>query len=857
MQIVDLILSYAHLLNEFFKHPLWLWGIPAAFVILAILTFRTFVKYSMEEDERRRLKRMRWFVFLMRWLAVSLIFVAIATPYTDMRTESDGNPQAIVLVDKSGSMENYDTSLVPTLTREISARLPTKVKEFGTSTDSPIGDAMLGQDAHLLIISDGNANSGVSLMDVAQVAAENNYSINSIKLLPVKRDAAVMIDAPASVPVGYPAEIRVIVSSTDGKAVPLVVTVDGTSIHNAPVAGPITLSPSLATGYHTIEARIEGGDANGANDVFFSVINVLEKPKVLLVSKAAGPLATALNGLFDTTIVPSLPADPAAYNDYTVVVVEDVPAKSLGDAKSLSALAEFLRDEQGGKYGNGLVVLGGFNSYDRGNYQGTSLESLLPVKVGKPKRTIGENNLVFVIQVSGSTGGTKIEIGPNGERREVTESIPTVDIIKAQAVSAINSLNLKNNVGVVVFGVNTAGQDAGSAEETMQKSVVRLAEIKPLYNHKQELIENIPRIQGGGTTAPDIALRTAVDMLKDKQGDKTIILLTNGRFSAGLGTGDNTPMKANTLAVIENARIKYNIKTQTLGVGSTDNSVFTKQVDESFLITAAKTGDSTYDRATNMASLMIKYGDPTEKGFGEAFHLVALSLTHFITRDVALEAVLNGFNEVVPKDGSRMLVTTDSGAPALTTWNYFNGRVASVTVFTASGLGPLLSPPDSDLIRNTVLWAAGDPTRKLEVRTDVPKAIVGQRAEITFVSKQPVSGSCTDTPLQFERSSGDSYVFSFTPEKTGFGAACGVPYAVNAQSEYWTVGLNDDLSTAVGITDGGVFAFDEVDAIVERITTVSKRVTSERKEIRNPFIALAIILFLMEVFVRRMWRRKG
>jgi uncharacterized membrane protein len=846
MQLWDLIVEQAVELTAVFKYPSYLWWIPVLFVILLILITRTFVRYAMDEADKRKLKRMRIFTFSMRFIALSLLVIALATPFTELTTESAGNPRAVILVDRSGSMENYDTSFLPILQRGISAQLPTTMKEFGSETQSPVGDALLGQDAHVLIISDGNANTGVQLRDVAQVAQENNLSINMITLSPLKDDAAVYVSAPSDVPLGYPAKIVVEVTSTQQRPVPLSVLIDGKEVHNAPTLGAIELSPDLGTGYHRIEARIAGGDANPANDAYYRVMQVLEKPKVLVISGERGPLENALAGLFDVTVTQSVPSQ---LDDYYVVVIND---ESRSHVRDVPRIAEFLRDEQGGKYGGGLVVLGGFNSFDRGDYQRSELETLLPVKVGKAKRSLGENNIVIVMQVSGSTGGTRIEIGPDGQRREVVDTEPTIDIIKAQAVSAINSLNLRNNVGVVAFGVSTTGLDASSAQETLQASVVKIADVKPLYSHKQELVDKIPRIQGGGTTAPDIALKTAVDMLKDKSGDKTIILLTNGRFSAGLGSGESVPAKANTLAVVENAYKRYNIKTQTLGVGSADDALFAKKVDEAFLKTVATRGDSTYDRATNMASLIVKYGDPDEKGFGEDFMLVPLSLTHFITRDLELDAVLNGFNEVVPKDGSRMLVSTDAGDPAVTIWNYFNGRVAAVTVFTGGGVGPLLQGKNSDLLRNTVLWAVGDPTRKQAVRTIVEPALVGEKAEITFISDQPISGSCPDTELAFDRSSGDTYIFTFTPTKTGFSTACGIPYAVNGPSEVWKVGTAQELKDAVAVSGGAAFSFDQVEEIVEQIRTVSTRVTTEKTEIRNPFIALAILLFLVEIFVRRM-----
>jgi hypothetical protein len=257
-----------------------------------------------------------------------------------------------------------------------------------------------------------------------------------------------------------------------------------------------------------------------------------------------------------------------------------------------------------------------------------------------------------------------------------------------------------------------------------------------------------------------------------------------------------------------------------------------------------------------LQSLIIKYGDPKEKGFGEPFVLVPLSLTHFITKNVELTAQLNGYNEVVPKEGSRLLVATDAGNPAVTVWNYFNGRVAAISVFSAQGLGQLLDGNNSDLVRNTILWAAGDPGRKQEIKTEVEPAIVNRKTEMTFMSKQPISGNCPDTPLAFDRSSGDVYIFTFTPVKIGFGTACQVPYAVNSPSENWRVGQSSMLSTAVGITGGAEFSPDQVEEIVEQIKTVSTRITVEKTEVRNPLIVLAMCIFLLEIFIRRIGSRK-
>jgi len=850
----DPIVELARAAASNFQNPQWLWGIPIAFIVLLILIRWSPVRISYDPDASRRLRRLRVTVFLLRFIAVTLVLIALATPVTTITKESAGDPRALILIDKSASMDAYDMSTVAYLTEKIGDQLPTTVSEFGSPTQSPIGDAVLGHPEHILIISDGNANTGVDIRDVAQIARSNNVSLNAIDLNPTTEDAAVVVDVPAQVPLGFPAGIVVTVTSTALQPVPLTVTIDGQQVYSGTVIGAVPLDPVLSTGYHRIEARIGQGGTHAGNDAHFRVLEVLEKPKILILTKGAGPLEAALGKSFDATVATSLPSD---LSPYTAVVINDVHASRVG---SSTVLAEFLKDEQGGAYGNGLVVIGGFNSYDRGAYGNTQLESLLPVKVGKAKRNLGDNNLVFVIQISGSTGDTRYVAGAGGALVEVKDDISTLDVIKAQSVSAINSLNLRNNVGVVVFGVSTAGQSFDNPQDALEASVVRLADVKTLASNKQDIVsteKGIPALRGGGTTAPAIALEEAIQMLQTKTGGKTIIFLSNGRFAAGLGdTGAGA--KADVEAKLQKAR-RLGIGVHMIGVGSTDSdpAAFAKKVDEGFMVAAAERTDGLYDRATSLARLTVNYGDPDEKGFGEDFSLVTMSLTHFITRGLELDVVLNGYNEVAPKDGSRMLVATDGGQPALVTWNYFNGRVASLTTFTASGLGPLLSGKNSDLVRNTVLWAIGDPARKADVVIRVPTATVGEKSEITFISKEPISGNCADTPLSFVRSSGDSYVFSFTPTQIGFGTACGVPYAVNEQSERWRVGESASLSEAVRMTGGDVFTFDQVDQIVERIRTVSTRVTVERTELRNPFVALAIIVFLLEIFIRRLTKVSG
>jgi len=90
------------------------------------------------------------------------------------------------------------------------------------------------------------------------------------------------------------------------------------------------------------------------------------KPKVLAVTDDTGsPLYTITTGLYDVTTAGSLPNDLSPYK--TVII----------DNKGSSELnVETLRNYVGN--GGGLVVVGGQSSYDKGTYNNSPIESIMP-----------------------------------------------------------------------------------------------------------------------------------------------------------------------------------------------------------------------------------------------------------------------------------------------------------------------------------------------------------------------------------------------------------------------------------------------------------------------------------------------
>lgn len=835
--------------NFQFQEPKLLFGIPIAIILIIILISLNLVKGKIDHEEERRQRRKRVWIGVSRIILISLLLIALAQPYGERTTDTQGDPRLTVLIDKSASMEYLDTSFVEGLVGALKKRVPTTVRTVGSNFSSDLGNSLLQNldpGGNILLISDGNPNKGPQLEDVAFYAATINTTISSLNLTSAVVENSVLVRGPSKVMADSDVAFDVVVSSTEPSTmVRLSVSIDGTEALNKEVGvGSFTFTRQFKKGSHKLEARILSPDQNLENNQFFKHFTVLGKPRILLLSVKSSPVELLLRELYDVEKRTTLPDD---LSPYYAIVFNDVPIENI---RNTQRLHNFLIDEEGDYYGGGLVFLGGLNSFDRGDYHGSSLEQILPVRVGKGERKKGDASLVFVVDVSGSAAKMKYRM-EQGKLVAYEESVPTMDIIKAQIVDAVENLKIDNKVGIIVFGVpaKVGVSEYGSTNEMIADTVRVVQPIDYLYNNRQQILEKVPRVIGGGPSSAAIAFKGAIDMLRYQNGDKNIILMSDGRYSAGMGA--ESPQKREMLTLASNARKLYGINFMTIGVGTTNQVEFEQKVDESFLKELAMAGDGTYDRATRLNTLLVKWGDPKAKQFGEEFFLVPLSLTHFITRDVEPDAVLNAYNEVVPKDTAELLITTDSGQPALTTWRYGNGRVATWTVFAGNNLGQLLTKGNSVLLSRSVNWAIGDPQRKEAYYVEIPDFRINDEGDVIVKSEQTV----TSDALEFTKE-GEKYIAHFLPTEIGWGTIMGQTYGVNRPTELDVVGLNPALEGLVTSTGGKVFKSSEVDAIVQHVKESSRRTIIEREVLTLPFLWIALALFLIEILMRRITERR-
>jgi len=102
----------------------------------------------------------------------------------------------------------------------------------------------------------------------------------------------------------------------------------------------------------------------------------------------------------------------------------------------------------------------------------------------------------------------------------------------------------------------------------------------------------------------------------------------------------------------------------------------------------------------------------------------------------------------------------------------------------------------------------------------------------------------------------DTYATSITPTEVGFQEVMGTVFAVNNPFEYENVGVSSLLEQSVEATGGKIFRPDDVEGILEFAKTRAKRTIIQQQPVRWPLISVAIVLFLLEIFIRRWLRRE-
>ncbi|MEK6891999.1 MAG: VWA domain-containing protein, partial [Nanoarchaeota archaeon] len=563
------------------------------------LTRKTFVKFNNKfelENYVKSKKTDRKIVFALRSLAFVFLLIAIASPFMLESKTVPGNPRLTILVDNSTSMALYNSNIAYDLYKKLEGTVPVQIRTIAGGEHSTIGNGILNSiegDDNVLVVTDGVNNEGKMLGDIMLFASGINSSISTLKMDAVKNDVGVTIDGPPELIKDTEGDFVVRVSVV-GSSIPYTLQVsmdDSALILEEQGSGSKTFAFSkiFPEGeYHKLTARllnVGGDDYFPNNNVYYKSVKIVPRPKILYLTQKTSPLAEQLFKIYEVDVRDSLPSD---LSDYMAVIFNDIPASSINSR--IDGLSSYVSD------GNGLIFLGGEHSFDRGGYKGTLLETLLPVKIGASEESNKSDiNIALVIDISSST----------------SESI---GLEKALAISVVDSLSEKNNIGAVAFG--------NGHTERCQAFDILPGGLKPLKEVKKELKDRISRLDFDGQSCFDVGIQGGAQLLSKAGGGKNIIFISDGKTTYN-------QLRQTTLDIVRSVNAQ-GVKVFTVGVGtdmedsSSDNDLF--------LDNMARVGEGIYFKADASNKLKVQFGDKDETK-GEEFYntLIPIDTSHFIT----------------------------------------------------------------------------------------------------------------------------------------------------------------------------------------------------------------------------------
>lgn len=783
-----------------FERPLVLFLIIPLFFILIFMIRRTFIKFGNRTEKMNYIqskKRLRIFMFFSRMILFSLILLAIASPFELENQVRQGNPSLSILVDSSNSFGLFDSSSVEELRAEIAKEIPVKIKNISSPERSDLGNGILteiqGND-NVLIVTDGNNNYGRSFGDIMLFASSINTTISALQLNPVYDDLAVRIIGPSRTTADIDNNFEVVVENVGGTlSYEISLHLDGRKVLGETSLGSKTFqySTRLTEGYHELQAQIAVADHFSENNIYYKSVKVEPKPRIAFVSQKSSPAAQIFNQLYVTSTFSSIPQD---LNSYSAVVLNDMRVSN----SDSSRLTDYVLD------GNGLFVIGGQNSFDKGGYAGSRFENMLPAIVGTGTKDIETDvNVVVVLDISGSSGAAY-----GGQ---------TVGAVqKAIAINIFRDLRNTDKVGVIAFNVNSY-----EVAELQRKSL------------QFETEDKISRLVFDGGTKITEGIRAARDMLLTTTGSKNIILISDGK-STGTALGEDRQAAAN--AAIQG------IKVYTVGVGPGTDTARMKAM--------ADAGNGIYFEPDQTERIKILFGDSEEEE--ENLNVENIDSSHFITSSYNPNGRVLGFNFVLPKSNANMLLATADGNPLLSVWKFGLGRVAVLSTDDGSAwAGELLNQQNSQIYSRTTNWVVGDLSRNKAFDVSIEDINLGEELQINVISStEPTSG------YSFSKIGDRRYRAITTPDEEGFMEILGASVAINPPKEYQYIGMNPQLETMVQTTNGQMFTQSDAKEIIDKVKADSRRVTTRADSYSWIFAIAAIVVFLLELAIRRILERK-
>jgi len=569
------------------------------------------------------------------------------------------------------------------------------------------------------------------------------------------------------------------------------------------------------------------GDTCQEND-FFNAYSVVETPPRVLVISGRGTNVSGFSSVLD-----------AAGCDYSVVSVLNAPdnINDMLDYKTIILVNSYIDDIPEAflenleayvkDYGCGLVCCGGEQSFALGGYRNTVLETVLPVDMQlRGVNEMPSMAMVMVIDRSGSMTGSAGRY-----------DISNLDIAVRAAEVAVDNLNDTDYVGILTF------DDKYEWQVELQEAVDK-ASIKNM----------IRQISDGGGTTIKPALQEAVKVLAGSEASiKHIVLLTDG-----MGETNNF---ADVISDCTDNRITLS----TVAVGDGSDTGLLKHL-------ADKCGGRYYysDESSDIPRI---FAQEVFLGGDSYIQNGVFSLSvqkgHELTSSLFANGwpAIYGYIAATPKTASSpVVVSGEKGDPILTVWQYGLGRTAAWNSdVTGEWTGAFVGQEDYvQLWKRIVDYSAGNAsmgedsvnvvTAGERTQVDYQTSDYGNNTEILVTVIDP-KGDVAEQKLHAtapgkytaELSTPQTGLYHFNIRRTEDGEIRN--YMTTAAAVQFSDEYKFDVRTDAYLEFVGQYGriITEQDSVWTRLTTK----TREGYPLTNWLLALAIVLFLVDIAMRR------
>lgn len=354
---------------------------------------------------------------------------------------------------------------------------------------------------HVLIVSDGKENNG-KLFSLSDLVKKNDIIITMVPILEKPEDVFVKdLITPENILVGKPFEIETNIFSTRSyKNIILQVSIGNNETIQKEVElkkgkNSFVFSGNFPTaGIFEVTTKILNNDIFQKNNTKTIQVKTSDAKAILIATdEADSPIAQLVS---ESKIISPIdfPRQVSELLPYNGIVIENIPWNKLLDIGKMSALKEYV--SRGGK----LFVSGGQRSFGFGDYMGSSLEEILPVKINPS----GLVSMIVGIDISGS-----MEADVGGMRK--------IDVAINSLLDISKSLEANDELGVHLYNEKKSKSD-------IWIPLSKNKDFESIFNEKRNYI---PKPAGGTFILP--ALQTIYDLLAVNERKMRIgVIITDG-----------------------------------------------------------------------------------------------------------------------------------------------------------------------------------------------------------------------------------------------------------------------------------------------------------------------------------------